>query len=109
MEFIERKELLPKPPKDHKYVFGALATDYMFEVDWDINNGGWQKPKIKPNEPFELDPANATLHYSIECFEGLKAYRSEDGRALLFRPRKTLRDSRTLINSWDSHCLMLMR
>lgn len=34
-----------------------------------------------------LDPANATLHYSIECFEGGKAYRTQDGknRAVIYR------------------------
>ena len=43
---------------------------------------------IKPNEPFKLDPANATLHYSIECFEGTKAYKTPDKRVILFRPEK---------------------
>jgi branched-chain amino acid aminotransferase len=40
--------------------------------------------------PFELDPSNATLHYSIECFEGTKAYISPDKKVLLFRPDKNL-------------------
>ena len=60
----------------------------MLEVDYDIENGGWQRPIIKANEPFELDPANATLHYSIECFEGMKAYITEDKKVTLFRPEK---------------------
>ena len=58
----------------------------MLEIDYDVHNGGWQKPIIKPNEPFELDPSNATLHYAIECFEGLKAYITHDDRINLFRP-----------------------
>lgn len=60
----------------------------MLEIDWDVHNGGWQKPVIRPNEPFHLDPMNATLHYSIECFEGLKAYITDDDRLLLFRGDK---------------------
>ena len=32
-----------------------------------------------------MDPANATLHYSIECFEGAKAYKTDDGRVIMFR------------------------
>ncbi len=60
----------------------------MLEIDYDVENGGWQKPMIKPNEPFELDPANATLHYSIECFEGMKAYITQDKKVSLFRPEK---------------------
>lgn len=43
---------------------------------------------IRPNEPFKLDPSNATLHYSIECFEGLKAYITQDRKVQLFRPDK---------------------
>lgn len=61
-------------------------TDYMFEADYDAENGGWQKPVIRPNEPFQIDPANATLHYSIECFEGLKGYVTHDKKVSLFRP-----------------------
>jgi len=60
----------------------------MLEIDYDMENGGWQKPVIKPNEPFMLDPANATLHYSIECFEGMKAYVTVDNKVSLFRPEK---------------------
>lgn len=74
MVFEERKLLKAKPSKDHKYIFGGLTTDYILDIDYDQQNGGWQKPVIRPNVPFELDPSNATLHYSIECFEGLKAY-----------------------------------
>ena len=57
----------------------------MLEIDYDQKNGGWQQPKIVANEPFELDPANATLHYSIECFEGAKAYRTHDDQIIAFR------------------------
>lgn len=60
----------------------------MLDIDYDMLNGGWQYPVIKPNEPFKLDPANATLHYAIECFEGLKAYVTPDKRVILFRPEK---------------------
>jgi len=40
---------------------------------------------IKANEDFMLDPSNATLHYSIECFEGLKAFKTAEGRVNMFR------------------------
>lgn len=32
-----------------------------------------------------IDPANATLHYSIECFEGAKAYWTVDNELIMFR------------------------
>ena len=62
----------------------------MIHCDYDKANGGWQKPRIAPVEPFELDPANATLHYSIECFEGAKAYIKEDDpqKVIMYRINK---------------------
>ena len=30
-------------------------------------------------------PANATLHYAIECFEGAKAYKTVDEEFIMFR------------------------
>jgi len=84
----KRNDLKTKPATDHQYTFGGLSTDYMLDIDYDVHNGGWKSPIIKANEPFELDPANATLHYAIECFEGLKAYITHDNRVMLFRPDK---------------------
>ena len=78
LELNLSKNLKPKPGPDHQYLFGGITTDHMLEVDYDVNNGGWQAPKIVPNAPFSLDPANATLHYSIECFEGCKSYKTVD-------------------------------
>ena len=46
----------------------------MLEMDYDKDQGGWKHPVIRKHEAFDLEPSNATLHYSIECFEGLKAY-----------------------------------
>lgn len=60
----------------------------MLEIDYDYHNGGWQRPVIKPNLPFDIEPSNATIHYSIECFEGTKAYKTVDKRVILFRSDK---------------------
>lgn len=35
------KELRPKPGPDHQYTFGGITTDYMLEIDYDYDNGGW--------------------------------------------------------------------
>jgi branched-chain amino acid aminotransferase len=91
LQFEERKDLKPKPGPDHVYAFGAIQTDYMLEVNYDKHNGGWQAPKIKANVPFMLEPSNATLHYSIECFEGTKAYRTVDDKVILFRTDENFR------------------
>lgn len=37
----ERATLKPKPGPDHKYTFGGITTDYMLEIDYDRENGGW--------------------------------------------------------------------
>ena len=57
----------------------------MLEIDYDQKKGGWQDPHIRPHEEFTLDPTNFALQYNVECFEGLKAYRTPDDRVSLFR------------------------
>ena len=41
---------------------------------------------MKPRAPIPMDPAAAVLHYAQEIFEGLKAYRHDDGSVWAFRP-----------------------
>lgn len=45
---------------------------------------------IKAIAPFMLDPANATLHYSIECFEGAKAFinQKDPSKVIMYRINK---------------------
>ncbi len=65
--------------------FGTVFTDHMFLMDYEENNG-WHNGRIVPYGPLCLDPASSVFHYAQEMFEGLKAYRSPDGKTLLFRP-----------------------
>ena len=60
-------------------------TDYMFVMDWTAEDG-WMDARIVPYEPIALDPACVTLHYAQETFEGMKAYRTKEGKIQLFRP-----------------------
>ncbi|XP_048511464.1 branched-chain-amino-acid aminotransferase, cytosolic isoform X2 [Athalia rosae] len=48
--------------------------------------GGWQTPEICPFENLVLHPAAKVLHYAVELFEGMKAYRGVDGQIRIFRP-----------------------
>lgn len=83
---IEKAKTLKEKPKDEsKLGFGSIFTDYMFVVDYD-EGMGWHDARIVPYAPLSLDPAAMCLHYGQTVFEGLKAYRSKDGRILLFRP-----------------------
>ncbi|WVQ80749.1 branched-chain amino acid aminotransferase [Cryptococcus sp. DSM 104549] len=73
----------PLPPS--KLVFGRTFTDHMIAIPWSSAEG-WGTPEIKPYEPFQMDPAASVLHYAFTLFEGMKAYRQEDGTVRLFRP-----------------------
>ena len=61
----------------------------MFIMDYNVDSG-WHQPRIIPYQPIVLDPAAKVFHYGQTIFEGLKAYRTEDGRVLLFRPDKNI-------------------
>lgn len=65
--------------------FGTTFSDHMMEVDWDERTG-WSNPVIKPYGDFKMSPAASCLHYGIECFEGMKAYKDASGTTRLFRP-----------------------
>jgi branched-chain amino acid aminotransferase len=89
--FKPRETLKEKPGPDHQYTFGGITTDYMLEIDYDRENGGWQRPQIVENKPFEIPPENATLNFSIECFEGAKAYKTVDNRVIMYRVDQNFR------------------
>ncbi|MGG5822785.1 branched-chain amino acid aminotransferase [Falsiroseomonas sp. HW251] len=75
----------PKPkPADDGLAFGKVLTDHMFLMNYDEGKG-WHSPRIVPYGPLSLDPATSVLHYGQAIFDGLKAFRGEDGRIRLFR------------------------
>ncbi|GAA0294818.1 branched-chain amino acid aminotransferase [Sphingomonas oligophenolica] len=71
-------------------VFGRVFTDHMVTVTW-TEGQGWHSAAVGPRKPFQLDPACAVLHYAQEIFEGMKAYRLDDGGVGLFRPEQNAR------------------
>ncbi|NBV68258.1 MAG: branched-chain amino acid aminotransferase [Flavobacteriia bacterium] len=64
--------------------FGRLFSDHMLVMEYD--NGMWQNPKISPFQSIDMHPAMSAIHYGQSIFEGLKAYRREDGSLSIFRP-----------------------
>ena len=85
-EFSITKNPNPKKKPDPDTLrFGTEFTDHMFIMDYQEGEG-WHNGRIVPYGPLSLDPAAVVFHYAQEMFEGLKAYKSEDGRVLLFRP-----------------------
>jgi len=112
---VERTRAPKAHPDKNTLVFGATTTDHMLEVDWTqekVRRGararaaaparaltppsprllsqGWAAPTITPYHPLSLDPASSCLHYGIEAFEGMKAYRDAAGRVRLFRPEMNM-------------------
>lgn len=77
------------PAADNPLKFGTIFTDHMFVMNYEEGKG-WYDPRIVPYQPISLDPSAMVFHYGQEMFEGLKAYKAEDGRVLLFRPNKNI-------------------
>ncbi len=97
-ELTQQKKDKPDP---QKLGFGVHYTDHMFIVDH-TEGIGWHDARIVPYAPLQLDPAAMTLHYAMESFEGLKAYRQPDGSIRLFRPDK---NAERMINTNRRMCL----
>ena len=66
--------------------FGNAFTDHMAHARW-RQSEGWGDYGVIPYGSLSLSPAAAVLHYGQEVFEGIKAYRHEDGSVWTFRPR----------------------
>jgi len=79
-------ELRSKPAPGSALGFGKILTDHLFVMDYEEGKG-WFNPRIEPYQPFLMDPATLVLHYGQEVFEGMKAYRWQNGEICLFRPR----------------------
>lgn len=78
-----------KPADQTKLGFGRIFTDHMFIMDYTAGQG-WHDPRIVPYAPLSLEPSAMCLHYGQSVFEGMKAYRADDDRILLFRPDKNM-------------------
>lgn len=64
--------------------FGKLYTDHMFMADY--REDAWKNFRIIPFGYMPISPATPALHYGQSIFEGMKAYASDSGEALVFRP-----------------------
>lgn len=78
-----------KPQDESKLGFGKIFTDHMYVMEYNKEKG-WHDPKIMPYQEISLEPSAMVFHYGQEMFEGMKAYRTEDNRILLFRPNKNI-------------------
>lgn len=75
----EREKIISNP------TFGTHFTDHQVVIIWEKDKG-WHSAQVIPYGPIMMDPSSAVLHYGQEIFEGIKAYRHEDGSIWTFRP-----------------------
>lgn len=64
--------------------FGITPADYMYTMKCS-RDGKFEQGQLAPYGNVELSPSAAVLNYGQGLYEGTKAYRTEDGRLLLFR------------------------
>ena len=90
-----------RPTDESKLGFGRSFSDHMFLMNY-TEGKGWHDGRIVPYAPLELDPSCMVLHYAQEVFEGMKAYRWEDGSIHLFRPYE---NAKRMQNSNERLCM----
>lgn len=88
---IEKTKNSKTIPPSKDFGFGRHFSDHMALLEFgkktpDAATRTWHSPRVVPYGPIALDPGAAVLHYGQELFEGLKAYRGDDGKVRLFRP-----------------------
>ena len=64
--------------------FGYVKTDSRFVSNY--KNGKWDSGKLTSDDAVVISECAGVLQYAQTCFEGLKAYTTEDGRVVTFRP-----------------------
>ena len=102
MKITITKTTAPKTKPDSASLgFGKYFTDHMFIMNY-TEGKGWHDPRIEPFHDLSLSPAAMVFHYGQEMFEGLKAYKDEQGNAYLFRPDMNAKRAN---NSNDRLCI----
>ena len=68
--------------------WSALGFDYRktdYNVRYSFADGKWSDMVVTDDEYIQMHMSASCLHYGIELFEGLKAFRGVDGKVRLFR------------------------
>ena len=64
--------------------FGYMPTDYRFVANY--KDGAWDEGELTTDANITISECAGVLQYAQTCFEGMKAYTTEDGRVVVFRP-----------------------
>ena len=85
--------------------WGALGFDYRktdANVRYYYTDGKWSEMEVTGDEYIKIHMSASCLHYGIELFEGLKAFRGVDGKVRLFRVEE---NAKRLQSSAERLCL----
>ncbi len=63
--------------------FGLMPTDYNVRVNY--HDGKWGELEVSSSPYLNMHMAATCLHYGLEAFEGMKAFRGKDGKIRIFR------------------------
>ena len=64
--------------------FGYVQTDYRYVANY--KNGAWEDGGLTTDANITMNECAGVLQYAQTCFEGMKAYTTEDGKIVCFRP-----------------------
>ena len=64
--------------------FGYVQTDKRYVANY--KDGAWDKGALTDDPNIVMNECAGVLQYAQTCFEGLKAYTTEDGHIVTFRP-----------------------
>ena len=64
--------------------FGYVKTDKRFVANY--KDGAWDNGVITDDDKVVISECAGVLQYSQSCFEGMKAYTTEQGHTVIFRP-----------------------
>ncbi len=63
--------------------FSYMKTNFRYVSIW--KDGNWDEGILTEDNKLTISEASTSLHYGQQCFEGLKAYRTKEGKVQLFR------------------------
>ena len=86
---ITKSENLKVKPPVKGLPFGKVFTDHMFLMNY-TDGIGWHDPRVVPYAPIPFELGTSVFHYGQEMFEGMKAYRTAEGKIQMFRPMENI-------------------
>jgi len=81
-------------------IFAYIQTDCFVVADYDGEK--WGKLRLETNPVMDIHIAASSLHYGQECFEGIKCFKTKDGRVAIFRPEE---NAKRMIYSAERICM----